>query len=765
MYSCNALRQWPTGVFFALLLIGAGHSTRAADYAASLVEGKGTEAKQVTGAIKEALADRPISIMTMRSKGLSADGPALRNTDCLILSPNAIVPQKAKKRLDAFLKRGGDVVFLGGDSLRRSTIRFPEAFPKYSVYTLSDVRQIKPWLERTDIASGFDWSGQTTGRSAVAIDMPNRSEFFPLLATYDRYGRRTGWAGGVKAHYNGKREGSQWALFGVKNADFYQSADFKTLLPRLLDHFRNGTFIKKAASANQAALDKTIETTAEPLPPLELDKKRGQFVRPNGEPFYAMGANIVANGGLVHRWWGGFRVDVVKHTFKRMHDAGLNAARLFGFGALDHLDVLLEYARRYNIYLIIHLGQGETKKEQLEQARKRLEKYAGVNLVLGYDLRNEPYFWEVGKFEDAGQKLLTRFPAAGGDGTWKPFKAYLKHAGLMDWRDKNTFPKMGSHMPEPANDRQWQAFKAVNNMFDTWLGWHEKAVDSLDPDRPITVGYNTVWSCLPANRRLDFLSNHVYLPPHSVKQVRLNLTTMDRLRRVWPHKPVSLGEFGLSNGRNLANGKPIDPHSSAVGEMMYYLHALANDHMGVFKWQLFDFPIHAHRSLASWRKDAKWIKLRGQSRFGMYYFDGTPGGAPKPIVPTLKFLRGYLDENGARGRFKLLKAPNNSIKTGYRFQSDDALFVGHRRWQSERLRFDTGDAVPTNVMLRWQDGTLTLMSSRDLNLRLRPGGFLSSVTSKPSDITGDHGKHRWQDGWLTVQLLAGEPIDIHHASD
>lgn len=59
-----------------------------------------------------------------------------------------------------------------------------------------------------------------------------------------------------------------------------------------------------------------------------------------------------------------------------------------------------------------------------------------------------------------------------------------------------------------------------------------------------------------------------------------NMTTFDRLAKVWPNKPVTLGEFGYSNGIVIPDGSYLDLHSSAVTEMISFLYPLAHDYEG-----------------------------------------------------------------------------------------------------------------------------------------------------------------------------------------
>jgi hypothetical protein len=110
--------------------------------------------------------------------------------------------------------------------------------------------------------------------------------------------------------------------------------------------------------------------------------------------------------------------------------------------------------------------------------------------------------------------------------------------------------------PAAAAKTWLQAYRGVSGIYGDWIEALSGGIRAEDESHPLSVGYNTVYACLPVNARLDFVAHHVYEPPDDLEHVRINVTTLDRLRAVWPNKPVLLGEFGYSNG-DLVKGQPL----------------------------------------------------------------------------------------------------------------------------------------------------------------------------------------------------------------
>ena len=204
----------------------------------------------------------------------------------------------------------------------------------------------------------------------------------------------------------------------------------------------------------------------------------------------------------------------------------------------------------------------------------------------------------------------------------------------------------------------------------------DRQADRSDPagdkHHLISVGYNSVLECLPANKQLNFVSHHVYDRPASYEKVMSNITTLDRIARVWPDRPITLGEFGYSNGIVTADESYLDFHTSAVGEMIHYLYALAHGYDGAMNGRS---PTGTGTPSPRPRKGRKTQIY--EAYFGIYYYDGNPHGLGrlKPIGYAMKFLRDYVDQNGTR-RNARYQAGADVDRHGLCVQGGECVFVG-----------------------------------------------------------------------------------------
>jgi hypothetical protein len=295
----------------------------------------------------------------------------------------------------------------------------------------------------------------------------------------------------------------------------------------------------------------------------------------------------------------------------------------------------------------------------------------------------------------------------------------------------------------------------MNETLQLWMSRQIESIRKYDRRHLISVGYNSVLECLPANKQLSFVSHHVYDRPASYEKVMSNVTTLDRIAGVWPDRPITLGEFGYSNGVVNPDGSYLDFHTSAVGEMIHYLYALAHGYDGAMKWVLTDWHWDAIAKAAEKGRQTQIY----EAYFGMYYYDGNPHGLgrPKPICYSMKFLRDYVDGNGPVGTLDIKRA-QTSIGTGYVYRAKNALFVGDSEYKSPELEFRSRE--PANVMLAWGGSGIKLMSTSDTTVSIAPERFLSRLTSEGAKIEGHCGPIRKQNGRISMRLYEGETIRI-----
>ena len=219
----------------------------------------------------------------------------------------------------------------------------------------------------------------------------------------------------------------------------------------------------------------------------------------------------------------------------------------------------------------------------------------------------------------------------------------------------------------------------------------------MDTNHLITVGYDTAFAALPSNRQLDFVSHHV-MPPAWFAGRAGEPDHARPARRSWPDKPITLGEFGYSTGIPLANGY-LDRYTASVGEMIHYLYAFTKDYDGVKKWMLNDWPYKIMQHYGDWNQGD--VTRVYEERFGLYYYDGTPAGRPKPIVHALRFVGEHIAGLAPSGTLEIVPAPL-SIGAGYVYKNKQALFIGNTAYTAAGLSFSRGGR-PTS----WCDGTGT----------------------------------------------------------
>ena len=675
--------------------------------------------------------------------------------DCLIIPKSLRVSAAAGAALLVFVKKGGDLVLLGGpvlgdpaagidEALRR------EAFDDNPVYALRDVCAVRVSAQQNWLKADVSLSGAYSGVSALGFPALGDATYVPLLGAEDRYGRTRGWAAGMLLHHAGLFAGSQWLLFGVKEEAFYAEPSIVECVARALKDFCGGQWLARSQAECAAEGRKTFVTAAQ-LAPLHIEG--GHFVRPDGSRFFAVGANFFNS---FHTYYGGgkmWNLAELERDFQRMQRAGVNAIRLHDaqrFLMEGRTEVFLGFCHQYGIYILPTAAaahSGKTLEQLAAEAHRKASLLKDEPMMLGYDLDNEPYWWELARLSQQGQKLSERYPVP--KDAWKEYQHSLALAPA-DWT--TTFPGLNRLLPEPQNATWRQAFQSVGGIYGDWMEALSGGIRVEDKTHPISVGYNTVYGCLPVNQRLDFIAHHVYEPPIDLEHVRINVTTLGRLRKIWPGKPVLLGEFGYSNG-DVINGACLNVYASSVGEMAHYLHAVAGGFDGVLKWELCDPDPAYQRRWLTWLREAPEEKRLQQRRFGMFYDNGTPEGKAKPIAYATRLLSDYLNAHALQGKL-MLRSAEYPTGTAYTFTADHALFVGDRHYESEGLRFQA--ALPANVMLMWDAHSLRVMSTADAKIALKPAYFVRGL-SPAAQLSGVHGEtdKAQEEGWLTVTALEG----------
>ncbi|MDR3708352.1 MAG: hypothetical protein P4L33_08625 [Capsulimonadaceae bacterium] len=644
---------------------------------------------------------------------------------------------------------------------------------------MDDIRSVVACAGQELASTRHECTGRFKGVSAVGFTLLWKSTYVPLLSGRDSYNRHLGWAAGVTTHYDGSYKGSNWFLAGIESPDYYQTPQFADLLVSAVRAMCSGALLSSARSAALAQQQTAIPlVTPAPRSFVRIEKEAARFIDQAGAPLFFTGTNYL-----------GYSWRLRAEDFKRAHDAGINFFRIW-LGVDDPnpamTDAIRECARRYGIYLLLHVGGMQRDGDAMAERSARIAKvWRDEPMVVGYDLCNEPEITNVGAIEFGGQPspVLRLKPydkyanlidqkaadsAAHDRKQWPPLAKWAteddaKHlyaanqlwgrfakAYTADGTSTTTLPGVDGPLVFPAD--LMEPLSAINASFALWIDSQCTAIRANDPNHFITVGYNTLYSCLPCNKNLDFVSQHVYQAPASLAAQRINSTALDRLAKVWPAQPMMLGEFGYTNGA-LIDGKPLDIHASAVGEMIVYLTALAHGHSGCAKWMLNDIPVAVYADSDPWLSPSSRVAEGG---FGIYAYDGSPVGRAKPIAHALRALRGYLDGGGHGGDIVTVEADG---VVGYVYRAKDAIFLGGKSGGVDGLSFRSVTGHPIDVALYRTANGACLSADSDALVDLDPEAMRAYV-GPSSRVSGRYATASRSGGRLTISLLAGERVTI-----
>lgn len=721
-----------------------------------------------------------------------------------IISPWLSVSSDFGRGLAAFAERGGDLALLGEAGITLGRVDVSVGLPVFSphepyvLYVLEGVSEVKPTEAAFDLGfAGYRYTGAIQGHSAVGYVYPHASRYWPLLAADDQHGRTRGWAAGVLVHQAGPYAGGHWLISGVTTPSFYLEEPFARFVARAFALFRSGELMRRVEEEKLeqfVARERFRLETPAPAGSIRVSDDGTHLVTSTGEPFFMMGANYA---GPFSYGFGFGEIDVkaIESDFRKARWAGINVFRLWSAAEASPKlkSVLSEMARKYGIYLLIvlpHPAEMGTDQQYLTRLRRIVRTWADEPMVIGYDLANEPDIQRIGqiRYNSEPSPVLALKP-------FETFQSWLDRRQIEEEVRANAYPgnpRYTSHEenlhlraardlwlglvagPLTRRGRDYSTFsaydgsfavpsslaalhEAVDATFAQWIELLAGAIREIAPHQLVTVGYDQPYALLEANETLDFISHHVYQRPTGLGEIEKNLTTLDRLRLRWPHKPVSFGEFGYSAGYRMPDGEMLDPYTAAVGEIMFYLDGFAKGYSGAMIWMLNERPI------ANMRYNEPWMQgpdLRYEERFGLFYYDGGGSlvGKPKPIAHATRFFAQWAEgKRPGVGEFHLRPAATR-IGAGYVFQAEDALFVGDVDYESPGLSFQSDRAV--NVMLRWDDERLEVMATADVTVRLDPSHFVPNLRAEDAVVDGRHGGLQSAGESLVIDLLEGETITV-----
>lgn len=600
---------------------------------------------------------------------------------------------------------------------------------------------------------GFSKSGTFSGVSALGFPLWGESRFIPLLEAYDRYERRRGWAGGLIVNDGGRWKGSKWAIFGIEETEWYLDEGFVDYVVRL-----GPLMTQKLPAATGQKKDRSKErSVSSPLPRISI--KDGVFVYPDGKPFFAIGQNLAGN--LYDRSLAKHDGPSIDTMFRMLHDAGVNALRIQNINPFiegNTLDLLCETAERYGVYLLVGTTplpkeKFNTKKDLQNYARQLAGYFKNKSVLLGYDLMNEPYVHEIAAYKDDSGRTLGEVYHFNRNG----FEKFSDALPVVPGHNAVQFSGLTSILSEPKDQELAATFKAVDGIYGDWISWFKEAFIKAGDTHPISVGYNMWYAALPCNQQLDYISHHVYVMPTSYDCVMEQLTSLDRLHRFFPEKPVTFGEYGYPNGYIL-KGKPLSDQGQAVGELLHILYPWAKGYSGAFDWEVFDFDPVLFPLIASAKKNEWPFKVGYERLHGIYTWDGTEEGILKPAGTATRFFAEAVAAGMDRGNIVVTEA-DTQIDAGFVYKASNALFIGGLNHTDSLLTFSSPEELVLG--LYWTAAQAVVQSTADVTVTL--GGDEMARLGLPIEaiaVTGKNGGWKTHGDVLEVNLLAGEKITI-----
>lgn len=447
---------------------------------------------------------------------------------------------------------------------------------------------------------------------------------------------------------------------------------------------------------------------------IAADKRH--FLSPKGQPFFALGVNYA---GYFDRAWKMWEPDLfdpalIERDFRKAELGGFNTIRLFAHSALleqvrrddfDRLDQTLSLAQDYKLRVLFTLNDAHNLDlERVSQLDAKIaERYKDVAIILGYDLENEPVFYNlaaavypeshpaplhssqlvdhygvrVSREEAAALQAERRIPGHLDADTafyyinaLRLFLEFDAAAGSFSRQGKGTLVEF-IHSGE--SDPWRPLIKVLDRTVEAWLRARIEPVRAAGCEQLLTVGWNWLhFAGLPANKLLDFQEYHNYAGLNYAG-FNTNLAHLESLRRAFPNHPLIFGEFGWSNqsGTNPASSRALDPTQTGLYEAATYAYLRANGFAGGYKWMLNDVQISHNPYEAS---------------FGVF----AVGDRPKPIRDLLERFGLDWSRTEQDGNFVALRdlesglsyrlnLPGQSSLGGHSYQ-DEAL-----SWQAEQI--------------------------------------------------------------------------------
>ena len=750
--------------------------------------------------------------ITIGVPSLSVDSSAaLSYYESLILPDAKTLPASLFHVVTNFMNAGGDVIFLGGkpfsnlDGDYQISGLYPfEDFQEFSLQGITNVARFdsSPFTTPVNINLNTPYNAIST---AGAPEYES-GFFIPLLTANNVNNQRIGWAGGAVINTNGAYKDSNWAFFNMTDNSVYGTENFGVYLSEILSSLTDNSVVNAKPTVPQVDI---VERKPRTLSFLKQSADGKTLVDSNDEDVFLIGVNyIYPQNNRAFDFWNkaSFSTEdlaIVENDFRKMQAAGINAVRIFfkeQMTDVPELNAALKtYAERYDIQILMEVvthSFDETDELVVARTNKVLDGFKNDPSVFGYDIQNEPQISGIAgiRFNNNPSPLLqldvynqyqNSFDKARVDnltsnyvpntfnhpkiGAWITDETEVKNLyashflwrALMDDVYSPNSPTLLENYPSkiPSSAEFDPFFEALDATFDQWYSLQENAITLVSPNQLVTIGFNSGVTILPFNTKLDFTNHHTYYLAETPGQLRSYVEVQDKLREIWPNKPITMGEFGYSNGE-INDGGYTTLETSTTAEFLMYLNSYAKGFSGGFKWRLNDEPIEQTYASYHWMNNSDYEQRVRQSRFGMYAFDGYKA-VPKPIVNVLSFFRDYVDSY-ATDRGNLIINVNTDvaqINSKYKYTASNGLFIGNIV-NSEDIQFTSPDGTLANLMAMWKSSELRLLSTKTMEVTFNPLDLSTDLTNEHIRLSGNYTGYTNEAGIIKVTLLEGEALTI-----
>ncbi len=748
----------------------------------------------------------------LNTEDMENDKKVNANTlDCIILLNALSETDGAKKTLKAFLTGGGDIITAGGELLTKfnnSDWQLPiyEGFD-YTPYDLGGTKTVVTAKNQKVIEDEIKISAaeEFDGSSAVGFLFPNQSVFIPVLTALGEAGEEKGHAAGILTQIDGKYDGGKWLMFGIENPEFYKEDGFFSVVGKSLERFRcgciDGVYTKeKVKSDNMVALEAFEITEPKPTGSVTVDRKTGRLIKPDGKELFVIGANTFGDAeyylGMGNDADGSFSVEKIENIFRIASENGVNVLRFWSLPTEGkRVDVVKNMARKYGIYIYIHLGIVSDREKDVENIEKYAKAYGDEPMVIGYDLANEPQFNQImtrfdgeenplvkAKVFENCKDYMTKWQASF---DWLYDDANLAYNGWYDYMSPELKKQLiaadvmyrkelfegtaslsltGIKLKENYDAQQKIAFDALNDTIEKWIESRKEIIHKYDSDALVTVGYFNQLGLFPANEKLDFQNFHAYTYANSKEDIADAFKAFDKINGDFPSSPTMFGEFCYSGGQILKSGEHkgelADFDVANAGEVAHWLYAYSKGYAGSVIWALQEWNPANYRfgngQYGAW-EPADGLR---RERQGLLYYAGDKDNKykAKPVAKALKFFSEHMAEyNLGDGEFLTTDA-DNQAGFGFSYKTQTSEYAANTSYKSDVLSFES-ERTPM-VMADWSKGRIDLMATCDTTVRIKPAKCISSLNAEGAVVEGVYKNTAAEGEEIVLDLVAGCMVTI-----